>query len=587
MIEKKRKKTTARLSTPSRLRFASSKTEVSDTSWNVEDKATSYHDIIPGTKYRALRKLGEGGMGIVYFAEHIDIKKKVAIKILHREHSSNPEFVARFQREAQAATKIRHPNIVDVTDFGETKDGLKFFVMEYLEGRSLADILAEKTFLPLPKAIKIITQVCKALHAAHSKGIIHRDLKPENIFLQKQEDGEEIVKLLDFGIAKITDIEPEAKRLTRVGQIFGTPEYMSPEQAVGETIDYRTDIYALGIIMYEMFSGRLPFEAPSAVEILTKHIGEPPPPLRKQGSSERIHPAIEQIVLKCLAKDPKDRYSSTLEIIEDLWGIEIEIKKTPTPPDPLTKEIEEVWSQALSSITDKKDRKIINPPSRVNLKWLGIITGVLCLLGALLILKVSFTSHHTPKGTFTLPKKKPLPANLNEADKKIKTSTPLKIKSLPLKQPDIKEKVSFKTSPSSFKRKELSKKENPRQNQRDISKKSLRKARFYLKSGNITRAEKEFLNVLTIDPQNAEAIAGIGEVAFQKENYPKAVRFAKRALKFNPRSVRYLLNLGLAYYRLSRYQNAIIQWEKVLQIQPQNLAAKRYIQVAKKKLAEK
>lgn len=269
-------------------------------------------------RYKVLRVVGVGGMGVVYEVEHIHLEKRFALKLLREEFILRDEAIQRFRQEAIAATKIGHENIIEVTDFGKTEDGFIYFIMEYLEGEDLAEVLKREMTLKLKRAIPIIYQICKALYAAHQKGIIHRDMKPENIFLVQSENKKDFVKILDFGIAKMTELPPEAKKLTKTGMIFGTPEYMSPEQASGNPIDHRTDIYAVGIIMYEMFTGRLPFEGNSFMSILSKHLFEPPPPMREINPKLEIPQSLENVIYKSLAKDPEDRYQSMMELWEDI-----------------------------------------------------------------------------------------------------------------------------------------------------------------------------------------------------------------------------------------------------------------------------
>ncbi|HTB59890.1 MAG TPA: serine/threonine-protein kinase, partial [Polyangia bacterium] len=203
------------------------------------------------SRYRVIRKIGEGGMGTVYAGEHVEIGKDVAIKILHPAYSTQQDLVERFRREARAASRIGHPHIIDVTDFGETEDGCAYFVMEHLDGIDLADVLSHERRLAPERACKIATQICRALAAAHAAGVIHRDLKPENIFLVARDGQADFVKVLDFGIARSMG---RARRLTNPGVAMGTPEYMAPEQAEGGAVDQRSDIYSVGALIYEMVS---------------------------------------------------------------------------------------------------------------------------------------------------------------------------------------------------------------------------------------------------------------------------------------------------------------------------------------------
>jgi serine/threonine-protein kinase len=269
---------------------------------------------IVADRYRVLSLIGEGGMGRVYAAEHTEIGKRVALKILHPVYGRMPEVVERFRREARAASRIGHPNIVDVTDSGTTSDGSVFFVMEYLEGVELAEVIDREGALPVQRAVNITSQLCRALSAAHAVGIIHRDLKPENVFLVSRDGTSDFVKVLDFGIAKSAELEEtRAERLTSPGMAMGTPEYMAPEQAAGKGADARSDIYSVGAILYEMLTGTAPFDGENFMEILTKKATQdarPPRELRPDLSEE-----VESLVVRTLSRDP-ERRPQTMESLE-------------------------------------------------------------------------------------------------------------------------------------------------------------------------------------------------------------------------------------------------------------------------------
>jgi serine/threonine protein kinase/TolA-binding protein len=265
-------------------------------------------------RYRVLELIGEGGMGKVYLAEHVEIGKRVALKVLHPSYSRMPDLVERFRREARAASKIGHPNIVDVTDSGTTADGSVYFVMEYLEGVELGSVIEREGALDVARALRITGQICRALAAAHREGIIHRDLKPENIYLITRDGTADVVKVLDFGIAKTTEAEAaRERRLTSPGMAMGTPEYMSPEQAAGRPADARCDVYALGAIMYEMVTGIPPYSGDNFMEILTKKATQdPPPPSIVRGE---LASQVSDLVMAAMARSPNDR-PQTMEALE-------------------------------------------------------------------------------------------------------------------------------------------------------------------------------------------------------------------------------------------------------------------------------
>ncbi len=268
-------------------------------------------------RYRVLRKIGEGGMGTVYEAEHIAIEKRIALKVLRREFSSSPTVVARFKQEAISASRIKHQNVIDVFDFGQLDDGACYIAMEYLEGHDLGDLLHQgKVFSP-PRAVAIAVAVCRALALSHARGVVHRDLKPENIFLQRTPEGDECVKLVDFGIAQLRkpdEPEPTAdkrrRRLTKTGMIFGTPEYMAPEQARGQSVDERSDIYAMGVILYELISGAVPFAGDTVLEVLNAHNTRAVPALATVNTKVSISPELWRVIARALEKEPDDRFAS-------------------------------------------------------------------------------------------------------------------------------------------------------------------------------------------------------------------------------------------------------------------------------------
>jgi len=268
-----------------------------------------------GDRYRIISRLGQGGMGSVYLAEHVTLGKRMAVKVLRPEFSRDEELLDRFQHEARAASQIGQENIVEVFDFGHTPEGEAYFVMEALDGESLARVLHRDGPMPVARALPIFLQICRALGAAHQRGIVHRDLKPENVFVLRRTDGTDFVKVIDFGIAKGPGA-PNAKRLTRAGSIIGTPEYMSPEQASATSIDQRSDVYAFGVLAYETLTGRLPFDGDTPLATLMKHQSDAPVPPRQL--RPELPPEVEEVVLRALVKRPEGRQQSMEELASDL-----------------------------------------------------------------------------------------------------------------------------------------------------------------------------------------------------------------------------------------------------------------------------
>ena len=278
-----------------------------------------YLGVVLKDSYRVERRLGEGGMGAVYLAEHQALRKKVAVKVLGPEFAHQAELKQRFLREARAAAAISDDHVVEIYDFGETPDGSAFIAMEYLEGVDLAVLLQREVRLPWPRARDIALQICQALQAAHDRGIVHRDVKPANCFCL---EGDRI-KVLDFGIAKVQDPDADiGQALTRAGTIFGTAEYMSPEQARGDPHDHRVDVYALGVIVYQMLAGRTPFVADSFMGLLRQHMYEAPPRPGELAPEAEIPAGAEGVVLKALQKDPALRFASMAEMAAALRAVD-------------------------------------------------------------------------------------------------------------------------------------------------------------------------------------------------------------------------------------------------------------------------
>jgi serine/threonine-protein kinase len=374
---------------------------------SLSDKENLTGQLIDG-RYQIDYVLGVGSMGVVYGARHAAVGKLVAIKALRQHLASDAEAIQRFNAEATAATSIGNQHIVETFDFGRLPDGTAYMVMEYLEGRSLADLIEGFAPLKLERICKIGVQIAEALNAAHLAGIVHRDLKPDNVFLCEREGDADFVKILDFGIAKFGVSQA---RLTQAGAVFGTPAYMSPEQALGKATDGRTDVYALGVMLYEMACGRVPFQGENAIAVLTLHANETPVPLLQQQAD--VSPELDAIVHKCLQKEPDGRYGSMAELAADLArlasGMPVRAEPRPTLESPTANE--DVVT--LPELTPAPPPPVSAPMPSRGVPWPLVLLLLLVVAGG----AYWFSHHRSPSAQPTqaqaLPK--PLPPPLPSA----------------------------------------------------------------------------------------------------------------------------------------------------------------------------
>jgi serine/threonine-protein kinase len=274
-------------------------------------------EVVDG-RYKVVSAIGHGGMGRVYYAEHTRLNKPFALKFLLGDLTQNQEMVKRFRREAESMSRLNHPHCVSVSDFGENQNGHLYLAMEYLEGQDLAKMMRKEGPIDPRRAAKVARQVCEGLEEAHSQGIVHRDLKPENIMLVRRGSDPDFVKILDFGLAKLLEQSQDENgtALTSLGIVHGTPPYMSPEQANGDTLDGRSDLYSLGVILFQMATGRLPFEKPSAMEVMLAHVRQKPPKPREFRPD--IPPALESLILRSLEKNRDDRFATARDMAKAL-----------------------------------------------------------------------------------------------------------------------------------------------------------------------------------------------------------------------------------------------------------------------------
>jgi serine/threonine protein kinase len=473
-------------------------------------------------RYLVRRLIGEGGMGLVYEAEHVEIGRRVAVKILHSAYTKQGEVVARFRSEARAATRIGHPHIIDVFDSGTTVDGSVYFVMEYLDGIDLAHLIDKEGSLPVERAIRLCREICQALAAAHKAGIIHRDMKPENVFLIERDGQKDFVKVLDFGIAKTLEAITERQgRLTNPGMAMGTPEYMAPEQAAGANADARADVYAVGAILYEMLVGRPPHEGNTIMDVLTKKATEKPAPvvsLRPDVPAE-----LERVVMRCLAMSPDERPQSMDALAQDLGRLSGPAPRTVTQPQ----------------LTDRVPRNSLLPYFAVSALGAVMLVGVLIWRSTLA--GRSEERPIVPAGAHVVqappPVEKPAVAAEKTPDKTV-DKTPEKTVDKPVEKVAEKPKRVVVEAPVTVRRPAHP---NPPSTPlpkpppvtadpaaADEARRTIADARAALASGRIAQAQALFERVQESGLEKGAVSAGLAQIAFQKGDYAQAMQLAKR-----------------------------------------------------------
>ena len=283
--------------------------------------ATSLVGQVVADRYHVIKKLGEGGMGQVYLAEHVKMGRRSAIKVMSPAMVHDPDAVARFNREAANASRITHPNVCAVYDFGETPDGLIYLAMEFVEGEPLTAVIEREGALPLARATAIFKQTADALQAAHDLGIVHRDLKPDNIMVARTRDGADLVKVVDFGIAKAVGGDEAGQKVTKTGLVVGTPEFMSPEQLSGDKVDGRSDLYSLALVYFRMLTGELPFQADSVQETMIKRLTDEPAKLAEVRPDLAFPDGLQQVLDAALARTPAERYQTVAKFADDVVAV--------------------------------------------------------------------------------------------------------------------------------------------------------------------------------------------------------------------------------------------------------------------------
>jgi serine/threonine protein kinase len=583
-------------------------------------------------RYAVRSLIGEGGMGRVYEAEHIEIGKRVAIKVLHPAYSRTPEVVQRFRREARAASKIGHPNIVDVTDSGTTSDGSVYFVMEFLEGVELATVIERDGALDVVRALNIATQICRALAAAHNAGIIHRDLKPENIFLIVREGTTDFVKVLDFGIAKSAELEEHRKeRLTHPGMAMGTPEYMAPEQAAGRPADARSDVYALAAILYEMTTGVAPYTGDNFMEILTKKATVEPVPARQLRPD--LPESVERVILRALSRDPAFRPPSMeafeYELTKCLAGRGVAVAKmlgmpvdpalmlgdsvisgptpqpqlispmlaspVPTPSSVVTPPPERSTRLGLEGLAalGADDEENSEPTAVVLHDQRSIRMGLFYFVSALLIAGGTtwYVAQRVEPGG-----QKPQDTMAKEVTfQPTKTTGPAKLEPVrdtspppPVREPihdPPKAKVLARVEPAPEQRPEAPPErlvqQAPTQEERAVPPKSKREAdkifdeaRTATTSMEWTRARALYARLSKGKFRKADGLLGMAKVAWETKDIDEAVQYARASLDAGGGEAARLM-LGHAYLRKGDVDQAKMLYRSVLRSNPKNREAQK------------
>ncbi|HXF95571.1 MAG TPA: serine/threonine-protein kinase [Gemmatimonadales bacterium] len=351
---------------------------------------------IVAERYHVLKKLGEGGMGQVYLAEHVKMGRKSAIKVMNPAMVHDPDAIARFNREAANASRITHPHVCAIYDFGETVDGLIYLAMEFVEGEPLTDLLEREGALPLERAGAIFLQTADALQAAHDLGIVHRDLKPDNIMITRGRGGQEAVKVVDFGIAKAVGGD-EAQKVTRTGLVIGTPEFMSPEQLAGDPLDGRSDLYSLALVFFRMLTGQLPFQADTVQDMMLRRLTDAPLTLAEARPDRRFPAGLQACFDSALARSPAERYQSVAKFAGDV--AEVLGLTQGAPALPRTRADAQAQTELMTPPA---------PPPPKKRSLVPLVLGAVVLLGggsAAVLLRGSFGSAgspSTPSGSDTV-----------------------------------------------------------------------------------------------------------------------------------------------------------------------------------------
>lgn len=546
-------------------------------------------EVIPGTRYRALAKLGEGGMGVVYAAEHVDIEKRVALKLLHADLLKDQHVLQQFRQEARAASRIGNPYICDVTDWGEVADGRVFFVMEFLDGPSLAREIKRCRRLPPERVFPMLRQVAKALGAAHEKGIVHLDMKPDNVLLIERDGRRDYVKVVDFGIAGLLGQSGGGSK------VMGTPEYMAPERTAGGGNDRRSDIYALGVMAYEMLSGEVPFQGVTPVETLAMHATDAPDPINER-ITKSIPKPLEDVVLRMLEKDPARRPQTMAEVEALLCEAQLEARVRTTWDDLPLPPVDPLRHERLAK------RFRASSGGRVGLvigAAVAVAAGAVAVAAVSLMRgsEVQYVVDDGPTGAAQVaaapeaqvaesvaipavpPAEQAAPPEL-DTRRRTKGSKA----SAPVEEPRKPDRAPREAPTPAAPEPERSSKGSASAADRQRAKEAADRGLQALDKGQIKLAKQEFEIAEKADPNHAPALGGLAEVAFEEAQYSRAAALASRSLRFAPNVTRYLVLLGDSYYRLKQYEQAIAAYERAASVDPGNSGIARRLERAKAEL---
>ena len=564
-----------------------------------------------GGRYYVRRLIGEGGMGRVFEAEHIDIGRRVALKILHPAYSQTPDLVERLRREARAASKISHPNVVDVTDSGTTPDGAFFFVMEYLEGIELGELIYREGKLDVARALHIGAQISRAIQAAHEVNVIHRDIKPENVLILTRDGQKDFVKVLDFGIAKSgkdSDLENEKdtngdlrRRLTHPGMTMGTPEYMAPEQAAGRPADPRSDVYAVGGLVYEMLSGKAPYEGQNFMEILHKKATTMPAPLISL--REDIPPELDAIVMRSMAREPDQRQRSMDEFGRELTALATTLFPgfgyvAPVESDKIPK------AGVLGALRGGAAQASGLFQRITIFKRKPVLFGAGGLLLAFVIYLVASSTIHA-RHAREAAAASAAAARVAQAEAAAKAEAAQRAQAAALAQAAVQkaeaeaaaaaaaEKAAAEEAEESA---AAAKDEGADEGDAAAKTKSSSHAgaaadnRHLLEEGERLLHAERFAEARTLFEKVAkskrdrgQALVGLAEISFQEKNYSDVVRSASQAVDRGG-GVRARVLLGDAYFRLNQYKDAAKAYDDALKLDPKNVSAKTGLAAASRRM---